>query len=71
MATHRDRILDQFTRQAVPFATSPGIQDEEALRLVVEFSGAGAHDTVLDVACGPGIVVCAFAKVVKPPRAST
>jgi ubiquinone/menaquinone biosynthesis C-methylase UbiE len=65
MATHRDLILDQFTRQAVPFATSPGIQDEAALRLVVEFSGAGPHDTVLDVACGPGIIVCAFARVVK------
>ena len=65
MTTHREAILDQFTRQAVPFATAPGIQDETALRLVVEFSGAGPDDTVLDVACGPGIVVCAFAKVVK------
>ena len=65
MATHREAILDQFTRQAVPFATAPAIQDEAALRLVVEFSGAGPHDTVLDVACGPGIIVCAFAKVVK------
>ncbi|NOT54025.1 MAG: class I SAM-dependent methyltransferase, partial [Deltaproteobacteria bacterium] len=41
------------------------IKDEEALRLVVEFTGAGPHDTVLDVACGPGLIVCAFAKVVK------
>ena len=65
MTTHREAILDQFTRQAVPFATAPGIQDETALRLVVEFSGAGPDDTVLDVACGPGIVVCAFATVVK------
>ena len=65
MTTHREAILDQFTRQAVPFATAPGIQDETALRLVVEFSGAGPDDTVLDVACGPGIVVCAFARVVK------
>jgi len=62
---HSELILDQFTRQAVPFATAPGIQDETALRLVVEFSGAGPDDTMLDVACGPGIVVCAFAKVVK------
>ena len=62
---HSELILDQFTRQAVPFATAPGIQDETTLRLVVEFSGAGPDDTMLDVACGPGIVVCAFAKVVK------
>jgi SAM-dependent methyltransferase len=65
MADHRDLILDQFTRQAVPFATAPGIRDEAALRLVVEFTGAGPDDTVLDVACGPGLLVCAFARVVR------
>ena len=58
-------ILDQFSRQAVPFSTSPGIKDEQALRLIVEFSGAGPEDTVLDIACGGGIVVCAFARVVR------
>jgi ubiquinone/menaquinone biosynthesis C-methylase UbiE len=65
MTSHRDAILDQFTRQAVPFATSPGIKDEAALALVIEFSGAGPSDTVLDVACGPGILACAFARVAK------
>ena len=60
---HREAILDQFTRQAIPFATAPSIKDEAALRMVVEFSGAGAGDVVLDVACGPGILACAFAKV--------
>lgn len=63
--SHRDQILDQFTRQAVPFSTAPGVKDEQALRLVVEFTGAGPGDTVLDVACGPGILACAFAKVVR------
>jgi SAM-dependent methyltransferase len=65
MATHQDLILDQFTKQVVPFATAPGIKDEDALKLVVGFTGAGPNDTVLDVACGPGLIVCAFAKVVK------
>jgi SAM-dependent methyltransferase len=37
------------------------MRDEEALRLLVQFSGATAADTVLDVACGPGLVVAAFA----------
>jgi len=64
-AEHRDAILDQFTRQAVGFATAPSIRDEAALRLVVEFSGCGPHDTVLDVACGPGILACAFAAVAR------
>src|SRR6267142_91220 len=62
---HRDEILDQFTRQATPFATAPGIRDEAALRLIVECSGAGPADTVLDVACGPGLVVAAFARVAR------
>jgi SAM-dependent methyltransferase len=62
---HSELILDQFTRQAVPFATAPSIKDEAALRLIVEFSGAGPDDTVLDVACGPGLVVCAFARIVR------
>jgi SAM-dependent methyltransferase len=65
MATHRERILDQFTRQARPFSTAPGIKDERALRLLVEASGAGPDDTILDVACGPGLVVAAFAGVVR------
>jgi SAM-dependent methyltransferase len=65
MPTHQDLILDQFTKQAVPFATAPGIRDEEALKLVVDFADAGTNDTVLDVACGPGLVVCAFAQVAR------
>ena len=31
-AGHREAILDQFTRQAVPFSTAPGIKNEQALR---------------------------------------
>jgi ubiquinone/menaquinone biosynthesis C-methylase UbiE len=65
MADHRQEILDQFTRQAVPFSTAPSIKDEAAMRLVVEFSGVGPDDTALDVACGPGLLACAFARVAK------
>ena len=63
--THRAQILDQFTRQATPFSTSPSIRDEAALKLAIDFSGVGPDDTVLDVACGPGILACAFARVAK------
>lgn len=62
---HCHLILDQFTRQAAAFSVSPHIKDEAALRLIVERSGAGPGDTVLDVACGAGHVVCAFAQVVR------
>ena len=62
---HRELILDQFTRQAVPFASAPAIRNREALNRIVEISGAGPEDSVLDVACGPGLLVCAFARVVR------
>jgi SAM-dependent methyltransferase len=62
MSSHTDIVVDQFTQQATPFAASTAMRDEEALRLLVDFSGAGTDDTVLDVACGPGLVVAAFAK---------
>jgi SAM-dependent methyltransferase len=65
MTSHRAQILDQFTRQALPFSTAPGLNNEAALALLVATSGAGASDTVLDVACGPGIVVAAFAPAVR------
>ena len=64
-STHQDLILDQFTRQAAPFSTAKTIADENALHLLVEFSNAGPNDTVLDVACGGGLVVCAFAPSVR------
>jgi len=65
MGSHRSRILDQFTRQAVPFASAPAIRNEEALNRIVQWAQAGPEDTVLDVACGPGLLACAFARVVK------
>jgi len=63
-ATHEELIVYQFTRQAVPFSTAKTIADQKALQLLIEFSGAGPDDTVLDVACGGGNVVCAFAEIV-------
>lgn len=62
---HQNRILDQFTRQAVPFSTAPAIRNQEALNRIVQMAHAGPEDTVLDVACGPGLLVCAFARVVR------
>jgi SAM-dependent methyltransferase len=63
MLTHRDRIVDQFTQQAVPFSAAPGIKDQTALQLLVDSSQVTEHESVLDVACGPGLVVRAFASV--------
>ncbi len=63
--THQSLIRDQFTRQATPFSTAAPIADQGALRLIVEAAAAGPADTVLDVACGGGIVVCGFAPHVR------
>jgi ubiquinone/menaquinone biosynthesis C-methylase UbiE len=60
-AAHQERILDQFTRQATPFSTASTITDANALRMIVEAAAPRPGDTVLDVACGGGLVVCAFA----------
>jgi ubiquinone/menaquinone biosynthesis C-methylase UbiE len=62
---HHRQILDQFTRQAEPFAQARAIRSPEALDRIVQMAEAGADDTVLDVACGPGLLACAFARVVR------
>jgi SAM-dependent methyltransferase len=54
-------VLDQFTRQATPFSTAPAISDEQALRMIVAAARPEPGDTVLDLACGGGLIVCAFA----------
>ncbi len=62
---HQDLILDQFTRQATVFSTAPAITDEDALRMIVDAARPTPDDRLLDVACGPGLVVCAFAPHVR------
>jgi ubiquinone/menaquinone biosynthesis C-methylase UbiE len=64
-SNHQDLILDQFTRQATPFSTANTITDANALRLIIEAAKPEPHHKLLDVACGGGIVVCAFAPHVK------
>jgi ubiquinone/menaquinone biosynthesis C-methylase UbiE len=64
-AAHSELIRDQFTRQATPFSTAAPIADQGALKLIVDAARAGPEDEVLDVACGGGIVVCAFAPHVR------
>ncbi len=56
---HNQRIVDQFSRQAVPFAELPG--HSQSMQLLIDLSGVSASDTVLDLACGPGLVACEFA----------
>ena len=58
---HRRLILDQFTKQVVPFSKMQGHSPE----LILAASGVEPEDNVLDVACGPGLMACAFAKAAR------
>ncbi len=58
--SHEDKIIEQFSQQAIPFTQVPGHYD--AMQVLLELSGVSSTDTVLDVACGPGMVACEFAK---------
>jgi SAM-dependent methyltransferase len=59
----RRLIVEQFTKQAVPFSEMPIHNDQDTNRLVIETAGIGPEDTVLDVACGPGLITAAVAGV--------
>lgn len=58
---HDAEILDQFTRQAEPFLRRHENSHEDMLQLMVDCANVRPEHTVLDIACGPGIVSCFFA----------
>jgi ubiquinone/menaquinone biosynthesis C-methylase UbiE len=60
-SSHQATIADQFSRQAAQFAAAPALHNQAALDLLVEAAEPSPGDTSLDVACGPGTVVIAFA----------
>lgn len=59
--SHDDLIRDQFSRQAELFAKSPELHAEAQLQRLVEAGRPKPTDEMLDLACGPGTVVAAFA----------
>lgn len=64
MVDHLQRVQQEFTRQASQFATAAAVTHRD---LVQRFADAVPADaaSILDVACGPGIITAALA-----PRAS-
>lgn len=62
---HNDEVLDQFTRQAAQFAESPTARNEELLQAILRMAAPELRESMLDVACGPGMLVCAFAPYVR------
>lgn len=59
---HREKVVDQFSRQAAPFARKFEGKTDATLELMLGLGAPAAADRVLDVACGPGLVACAFAE---------
>lgn len=62
--SHDDLIRDQFSRQAELFARAEELHGEEQLKLLVDAAQPLPGDAMLDIACGPGTVVAAFAPFV-------
>ncbi len=61
---HSESILDQFTRQAAQFAQSPTARSEDIQERILRMAHAAPVHEALDVACGPGLLACALARVV-------
>jgi ubiquinone/menaquinone biosynthesis C-methylase UbiE len=59
---HDAVTLDQFTKQAEPFAALPAHADADLVRLIREAARVVPGSRVLDVACGPGLVALALAE---------
>ena len=60
---HKDRVREEFTRQAPSYADAPVIKDPLHLNKLVDAVRPAADASVLEIATGPGHVALAFAKV--------
>jgi len=60
---HNERIKEQFSKQAIPFTEIKGHYD--SIDTIIDMSEVSKEHTVLDLACGTGIVSCEFAKHAK------
>jgi ubiquinone/menaquinone biosynthesis C-methylase UbiE len=65
MLDHEDRVRDEFTRQAETFSASGAITDAALTQRFIDALGEAARGSVLDVACGPGILSAAIAETAR------
>jgi ubiquinone/menaquinone biosynthesis C-methylase UbiE len=65
MLNHDNRVREEFTRQAETFSASAAITDAALTQRFVTALGEAAQGSVLDVACGPGILSAAIAKTAR------
>ncbi|WP_111309174.1 class I SAM-dependent methyltransferase [Confluentibacter sediminis] len=57
---HSKNIVEQFSKQASGYTSITSHSD--SLETLISIASASKKDEVLDIACGSGIVSCAFAK---------
>jgi ubiquinone/menaquinone biosynthesis C-methylase UbiE len=62
MSDRSQRVREAFTRQAETFSSAPAITDQALAQRLVDALGEDAKGSVLDVACGPGVVSAAVAE---------
>jgi len=60
---HHTRTREEFTRQAAAFDVAPVVTDADLTARFLDAARADSATDVLDLACGPGIVTAALAKV--------
>jgi ubiquinone/menaquinone biosynthesis C-methylase UbiE len=58
---HLDRVRGEFSRQADAFSVSPALNDQALTLRFVDALGREPVGRLLDIACGPGILVAALA----------
>lgn len=61
-SAHDAQILDQFSKQANPFADKAEHARESVLALIIACAEVAKTHRVLDVACGPGLLTAALAR---------
>jgi ubiquinone/menaquinone biosynthesis C-methylase UbiE len=65
MTQHNDVVRESFTTQAKAFASNPWVTNEERIRRLVAAAQLKGHESVLDVATGPGYIAEAFARTAR------
>lgn len=63
--SHDDLIRDQFSRQAEIFARAPELHGDAQLTPLIDAAQPQPQEAMIDLACGPGTVVAAFAPHVR------
>ena len=60
---HNKLIIDQFTKQAIPFTKKAARYIEETFEKILSVVNVDDTDVILDVACGSGLISIEFAKI--------